>query len=360
MPRPTLLTIIPHSPAFDSCFPLIERLHRRGRIATRTLVGPRLRQVEPRVEQAFARAGVPMQAAGWLRSELFCLPDILRATAVLTHSDPVAYGKPLRPRDAYLTRFDRPVIMVQHGMTQAGLHRPLGARRFDFFARKLLLWQPIGAPDFITRPITERSHVTGLIKVNRLGPHPGLDGLRRSLAGWRQTVLICHNFGFEGTLFSDQDRQRNFAIWAQLFDRRPDTLFLLRGHRGKRHSATEADIAALCEGRANVLRSERHDGLMRMATIHDVMAVCDRVITHPSTVVLDAIYDGLPVGVFDAAAFPEVAALPQLDSLAEFERFLDNPDGLAANLPLRRAYGEPDANLDLAAGILEDWLESLA
>ena len=75
--------------------------------------------------------------------------------------------------------------------------------------------------------------------------------------------------------------------------------------------------------------------------------------------VLDAIHDGLPVSVSDAAGFPEVAALSQLDSLAEFEQFPDNPDGLAANLPLRRAYGEPDANLDLASGIVEDWLQGL-
>ena len=40
---------IPHNPAFDSCFPLLERLQQRGRVEPDVLLGPRLRKVEPRV-----------------------------------------------------------------------------------------------------------------------------------------------------------------------------------------------------------------------------------------------------------------------------------------------------------------------
>jgi hypothetical protein len=85
-----LLCAIPHSPAFDSCFPLLERLQARGRVEPFVLLGPRLRQVEPRAEAAVRRAGVPYGAASLLRLELLAAWDILRSDAVLTHSDPLA------------------------------------------------------------------------------------------------------------------------------------------------------------------------------------------------------------------------------------------------------------------------------
>jgi hypothetical protein len=35
---------IPHSPAFDSCFPLLERLHQRGSVEPYVLLGPSLKK----------------------------------------------------------------------------------------------------------------------------------------------------------------------------------------------------------------------------------------------------------------------------------------------------------------------------
>ena len=47
-----LFCAIPHAPAFDSCFPLLERLHERGCVEPVIFVGPRIRKTDPRVSYA--------------------------------------------------------------------------------------------------------------------------------------------------------------------------------------------------------------------------------------------------------------------------------------------------------------------
>jgi len=354
-----LFCAIPHSPAFDSCFPLLERLQARGRIEPKILLGPRLRQVEPRAEAAIRASGVPYVAASLMRLEVLAAFDILRADAVLTHSDPLAYGGKFRPRDSVTLRSRKPTVFVQHGMVQAGLHHAWTKPRWQFHAGLMLIWAPLPDPhaSFLAPDVAERLRVTGLIKTNRLGPSPGHAALARELADWRQRLLICHNYGFESALYPVEAQRRAFAEWARIAEARPDTLFILRSHRGKRHPENEALVEALLRGRRNILLSERHAGLMRMATINDIMAVVDRVITHPSTVVLDAIYDDKPVGVFDAHQ-PELASLPRTETAEEIAAFLDDPRPEQGAAALRQRYGEISQNLDVAAAAVEEWIDA--
>lgn len=355
-----LFCAIPHSPAFDSCFPLLERLQARGQVEPFVLLGPRLRQVEPRAEAAVRRAGVPYVAASLLRLELLAAWDILRSDAVLTHSDPLAYGGKFRPRDSVTIRSGKPTVFVQHGMVQAGLHHAWTKPLWQFHAGLMLVWAPLPdpLPAFLAPDVAPRLRVTGLIKTNRLAPSPAHETLVRELARWRQRLLICHNYGFESALYSVEAQRRAFAEWGRLADARPDTLIVLRSHRGRRHPENEAMVEDLTRDRPNILMSERHAGLMRMATINDVMAVVDRVITHPSTVVLDAVYDGKPVGVFDAIQ-PELACLPRTGTAEEIAAFLDDPDPLRHAAPIRQRYGEIPRSLDVAADAVEKHLEGL-
>jgi hypothetical protein len=358
--KPRLFCALPHSPAFDSCFPLLERLHQRGRIAPRVLLGPRLRQVEPRAEAALQAAGLDYRAVSLVRLEVLSALDVLRADAVLTHSDPLAYGGKFRPRDSVTLRSNKPTVFVQHGMVQAGLHYAWKKPLWRFHAGLMLIWVPLADPHapFLAPDVAGRLCVTGLIKTNRLARSASHAALAAELAPWRQRLLICHNYGFETALYPLAAQRRAFSEWARIADARPDTLFILRGHRGKRHPDTQAMVDDLMRGRANILMSERHAGLMRMATINDVMAVVDLVITHPSTVVLDAIYDGKPVGVFDSTQL-ELACLPRCATADEIAAFLDDPDPLRHAAPLRRLYGEISHNLDVAAETVEKHLEGL-
>lgn len=355
-----LLCALPHSPAFDSCFPLLERLHHRGRIAPFVLLGPRLREVEPRAEAALRASGLNYKAVSLFRLEVASAVDILRADAILTHSDPQAYGGKFRLRDTVILRSDKPTIFVQHGMVQAGLHYAGTKEKWTFHAGLMLLWRPLLDPNasFFGTPVGDRIQVSGLIKANRLAPAPNKMDLERALGTWRQRVLICHNFGFESPLYPAEAQRYAFSQWAMLADSRKDTLFILRSHRGKRHKDNEALVAELIKGRPNIVVSERHDGLMRLATINDILSIVDRVISHPSTVVLDAIYDRIPIAVFNAN-HPELDQLPRADRADQIATFLDDPKALAKASMVRTMYGEIDANLNRAAVAVEKYLEGL-
>ncbi len=350
---------LPHSPAFDSCFPLLERLHQRGRVAVRAIVGPRLRQVEPRTIAACESARMPFVQSSLFRLEVSSLYDILRSGAVLTHSDPIAYstGK-FRLRDIYTIRSRTPVFFVQHGMVQSGLHLAGFKPRWTFYADRMLVWKPLpaNASDFIEGPIADRMRVIGLIKTNRLGPSSLVKEMTDLFSSYRQRVLICHNYGFENLLYSRQAQERAFATWANVFRSRPDTLFIMRPHRGRKHAAFNAMTDQTRERCPNVLLSERHSGLMRMTTINDLLTVVDRVMTHPSTVVLDAIYEGKPVGVFDSTQ-TELDDLHQVESQEQIEAFLDDSRGLERTESLRKLYGNIDENLDRAAKEVEDYFD---
>lgn len=357
MKKPVLLCVIPHAPAFDSCFPLIRRLQDRGLIATRTLLGKRLCRIEPRVHAAVAESGVPHILASVPRLELFSAIDILAASALLTHSDPVAYGGKFRPRDWFTVTGRKPVIFVQHGMVQSGLHLAGDKPAWDFYAGLMLLWRPLPDPDaaFFTRPVADRLTVTGMIKHDLRAPSPRHAETAASLAAYRQRVLICHNFGFEQSRYPQEAARQAFAVWSEVAGARPDTAFLIRSHRGKKHPDFEADIAALCALRPNVYRSERHHGLMQMATIRDMLCLVERVITHPSSVVLDAAYNGTPVAVF-GGTLPELDRLPRADTPTEIGRFLDDADADAGAQQVKNLYGDIDRNLDRAAEAVEGFM----
>lgn len=349
-------------PAFDSCVPLIARLHERGRISTKVLLGPRIRKVEPRTEEFLRQSGIPYVNRSLLGLELFSLADFWRSDAILTHSDPVAFGGKFRPRDRYATGLKKPVIFNQHGMVQSGLHVQGAdrARIWDYYAEKMLIWSELPDPSapWLAPNVADKLSITGITKTNLLAPWPGLPELRAQFQAFDQTVLICHNFGFEVDRYSMQMFENAIAIWQEVAKARPNIAFVLRSHRGKRHADVEAKVEMLCRECPNIIRSERHHGLTKMATIHDVMSIADCVVSHPSTVLLDAAYANKPIAVINPleSGFGKLKTVDQLD---DFLAFVDHPESLDKGSILRNLYGDLSTNLDKAARVVEERLEQI-
>ena len=64
--------------------------------------------------------------------------------------------------------------------------------------------------------------------------------------------------------------EKALKVWKAAAQSRPDIAFILRSHRGKRHRDVEQKIAAMCKDCPNIIRSERHHGIMAMATINEL------------------------------------------------------------------------------------------
>lgn len=359
MNKKQVLLCVPHMPAFDSSVPLMIRLHERGIVHPRVILGPRLRKVEPRAEEVLKSSGIDYKNVSVLGLELFSLTDIWRSDCIITHSDPVAFSGKFRPRDSFTTRLKKPMVFLQHGMVQQGLHtagiiKPV----WDYYAERLIVWNELPEPDapWLAKTIKDRLRVTGITKQNLLGDWEDLGTLKAQFSQYDRRILICHNFGFEPVRYSDEMFEKALNDWRAAALARPNYAFILRSHRGKRHSDIEEKISQLCAECPNVIRSERHQGLTRMATIHDVMSLVDCVVSHPSTVILDAVYDDKPVAVLNPfqSAFE---ALLNVDEIDQFMSFIDAPDATDTGLALRKIYGDVTTNLDKAAEVVEELVQ---
>ena len=356
-----LLTVMPHMPVFESCYPLIRRLHARGAVDCVTLLGPRLRATEPRIEARFRADGVPFRATSLLGTELWSLRDLAGADAVLSHTDPVAYAKRNRPRDWYMRRHATPAIMAQHGLFQLGLTYTHDAKLWEFHAGLMLVWRTLDAAALAGVHATDhapRMVTTGVLKHNVLPVRPLGAAFDALLARHPRRILICHNYGHEAFNYRGDTQLRALADWDRAFAARPDVMFILRGHRGRRHGTTKGSLGDLAKRHPNVLMSDRHDGPLRMAGIHDLLPHVQGVVTHPSTVVVDALQAGVPVGILDNNR-ALLATLPQVDSADALTGFADTPDAGGAGTALLASFGDIDANLDLAASAVERWMDAL-
>jgi hypothetical protein len=353
---PTLLSFFAHMPAFDSQFPLVERLHARGKITVRNVVSRHLIRTEPRVEEAFRTGLVPYEPISRLRLEWFSGRAISDADAVLTHSDPGS-GKALRRRDRQVRTAGLPVIMVQHGLKQVGLNyrnNPV-AKPVLLHADLILLWQspgPEAAGIFKLKP-GATSTVVGLIKASRLPVRSPSAALQAQIDRHRSVALICHNYGFEARNYSPAMAAASASEWGALFDRHPETLFILRPHRGRKTKDGKDLAEALVDGRNNVVLSDRHQGPMAYSTIEDILAVSDFVFTHPSTVILDAAMAGVPVGVIDNH-HASLKTLPQVSGGRDISDLLNAPaEAIEALKAFFSEFGDVERNLDHASECIE-------
>ena len=105
---------------------------------------------------------------------------------------------------------------------------------------------------------------------------------------------------------------------------RPNIAFILRSHRGKkRRHDVEQKIATMCRDFPNIIRSDRHYGIIAIATINDVIALLDCIISHPSTTIFGAVSEGKPLAVMNR--FKRVfECVPNVDNLDNFTKFFED------------------------------------
>lgn len=363
-----LTCLIPHSPGFESTFALLDRLQQRGSVQVEALVSKRLIKTDPRVEAALAASKLNYLAFSTIGLELASLPKLLLTDAFLAHTDPFAYFKKSRPRDSIVPKLGIPLIFMQHGMNQLHLNYTLDGVQKSYYAKKVLAWDelPADLSQITPSPLESRTSVVGFQKVKPAGEFAGDYDLKELFRPWKRSVLLCHNCAWLST------REPNAYMRVQhyldaLVRQNPDTLFVLRSHRGRLSSKHKDLDARLTEQYPNAILSNRHDGPFRFASIHDVLKHVDCVLTHPSTVVLDAVYTQKPVGMLSYISeglgenSAKVAHLPQIVDAQSAQAFVDGTswDDSMFN-PLLQRYG-PDLsdNIDRAADAVEAYLQNL-
>lgn len=356
--RKSLTCFISHAPHFESCMPVLLALHRRGRVDVAPVISARMKHTDPGIVQALRDSGIPHRFVTRARIELFSWLDLRRADAVLSYGDPLAWRKALRLRDGFLIRSGKPSVFIQHGLLQEGINLDdpkLGDR---WYASLLLWWDRLdpAVSSFLSQEVRARVRRVGFIKRNCLGLRPVPSAVAQRLAGYRQRLLVATSVPGQTHRFSLETLDRTYAMFADFARANPDVLLIMRPHRGKQDDLGRRLDETLAAAHDNVIVMDRYKGDFAYWNIHDSLQMCDGVVAHASSAVLDALYADKPTAMLynDWPVFDGLTDIRTLDALSGFSAGLAGIDPRAN--PVRQRFGELDANLDMAAALIEDLL----
>jgi hypothetical protein len=352
--RPQLLAYLNGMPDVESTYPVLERLHKRGKVDVRAIVYSKLLRNETRLPDAFAAHGLVPQASSKLRMKLLFQRDIRKSDAVLTIADPFWDSTTRKQRGTYMRKIGKPSIFLQHGAYQLGVNGSLTEGKMPYYSEKLLFWEALGANRSIfVDDVISKVEVVGFVKQNILPERTWPAEVTAWKARYKRRLLVCQSFRWGKGRYHKDDIQSFYDLIETVVKRNPDLGIIIRPHRGKVRQNHRNYDKYLQDKYPSVLFSKYHSGPLAKATIHDTLALCDAMVSPTSTTVLDCVYAGKPAAVFDEGLdiFPGLMQIADADGLERFLDQIDRPGPEQAQLITR--FGTFTDNLDRAAESIE-------
>ncbi len=356
-----LLCFVTHAPTFESCFPVLERLSTRNKVDVDIIVSDRLIHKDVYIKNTLAQSGMNFRIQSRLKIELFSFSELKHADAILSHSDPYAYRKASRPRDHYLPASGTPQIFIQHGLIQTGLNWGDVNSDSNWYSDLILCWEGNTSEysDNLKSDIRHKVKQTGFIKKQYSTPTPLAPDLEQFFSGFRQRLLVCTSFGDQISRFGMDTQKQLYQMLDQFCERNPDILLIIRPHRARNEKLEKEQIDLVQKKRQNLINMDRYRGPFAYSTIQDGLAICDAVVSHASTTILDALYANKPCAALENQML-QLNSLPQVDDIASLEDFSTNLQNIDPKVEyLRQSYGEIDKNLDRASIHIETFMEQL-
>lgn len=356
---PVLLAYLNGMPDVESTYPVLARLHQRGRIAVRAIVYSKLLRKEPRLRTAFQKFGFMPETGSKLSMKLLYQKDIRDADAILTIADPYRDTTTRKQRGAYIRKIGKKSVFLQHGAYQLGVNGTLDGKKMNYYSDKLLFWEPAGINHALFTPgVANRISVVGFTKKNVLTPRDWGPEVQAWKAKYPRRLLICQSFRWGNGRYDSQDISHFYNLIKEITRKNPDLGIIVRSHRGKvrrNHRSYDRDLTAKYD---NVLLSQYYSGPLARTTIQDVLGLCHAILSPTSTTVLDSIYAGKPAAVF-AERLNIFSELPQIDSVDALQAFLTQIEAPGPEQErIRKRFGDLENNLDRAAAEIESVLLS--
>jgi len=356
MRKKRLLALVDGNSQRETLVPLLGVLSQRGRIEVRTVtrVKPRVRSIKAALE-IYRKGIAPALRIGAIDGR--ALHRELDATdAALVISDPLQDLSKNAARSSLIRELGVPTIFVQHGMIQQGVNVPHVFGHAKYHSARLLLWQ-LGAQESETLSpcALQRAACVGFIKEPRENIERPCAALRRWASSHVERILICLPPMTEYQSADDATVDRTFQILEALLEHSPRIGVLVRTHRNQHVPAYEERLRRLALGFPALARTAprpRSAGLSLGASLD----LCSIALAPPSTIILDAAYSGLAVGLLldSCRVLPEV---PCIDGAAAVMALANSRQAFFdASSHVRRRYGDLQANLQHAAEVVEDEL----
>ena len=355
--KPTLLTYLNGLPDVESIYPILVTLNNREKINIKIIVYSKLLRKEPRLIDAFINENLIPEKGSKFSMKLAFWSEIKNADAILTIADPNNDTTTRKQRGVYMKKISKKSIFLQHGVFQVGVNKEIEVGKpLDYYSSKLLLWDWKDTGLAISESSLNRSNIVGFIKKRILKPKIYENSISEWVKNFPYRLLICHSFRWGRERYTDSDIYKFYNMVEELVKRNPHLGIIIRSHRGKFRRSHRKIDRKLEKKYPNILFSSHYHGPLAGTTIHDVIDLCDAMISPTSTTVLDCIYQKKPAAIFNEglAIFRE---LPVIDGIDDIESFLETVKSESYNFEkIYSRFGDMEENLNRAAEIIENEL----
>ena len=356
--KPKLLSYLNGMPDVESLYPVLAVINKRNKLDLTIIVYSKLLRKEPRLKVAFEKAQLVPKSGSKFSMKLAFWNKIKQADAVLTISDPNNDTTTRKQRGVYMKKIGKKSIFLQHGVFQVAVNEEIRPGvALDYYSSQLLLWEfnDMYASAISTKS-QNKSSVVGFIKKRILMPKAHGNFITDWKNSYPQRLLICHSFRWGRERYTESDIYNFYNMIEELVKRNPDLGIIIRSHRGKVRRSHRRIDKELEKKYPNILFSRHYHGPLAGATIHDVIDLCDAMISPTSTTVLDCIYQKKPAAIFNEglSIFNE---LPVIDGIDDIESFLETVKSNSYNFEkIYSRFGDMEKNLNRAAEIIENEL----
>jgi len=355
--KPKLLAYLNGLPDVESLYPVLSLLQKRSKLDIKVVVYSKLLRKEPRLKNAFVNQNLIPEKGSKFSMKLAFWSEIKKTDAVLTIADPNNDTTTRKQRGDYMKKINKKSIFLQHGVFQVGVNEEIEVGKpLDYYSSKLLLWDLKDTDLAISESSLNRSDVVGFIKKRILSPKIYENSVSEWVKNFPYRLLICHSFRWGRERYTESDIYDFYNMIEDLVKRNPDLGIIIRSHRGKVRRSHRKIDRDLEKKYPNILFSRHYHGPLAGATIHDVIDLCDAMISPTSTTVLDCVYQKKPAAIFNEglSIFNE---LPVIDGIDDIESFLETVKSNSYNFEkIYSRFGDMEKNLNRAAEIIENEL----
>jgi len=341
----------------ENIYPILARIHVRNRLDVRAIVYSKLLKKEIRLKETFERNGLTPEIGSKLSMKFLFRSDIRKSDAILTKEDPYWDTTTRHRRAKYLIKLGKPSIFLQHGAYQLGVNSRLIKGKMDYYSPKLLFWEnPDFNQDLFNKEVLQKIETVGFTKTNILPKREWNAEIKKWLQKYKCRLLICQSFRWGNNRFQEEDIKKFYGLIESIIKEKPNLGIIIRSHRGKTRRIHRHFDNALEKKFDNILFSHHYKGPLAKATINDVIDLCDAMICPTSTTVLDCVYSGKPVAIFNEglSLFPEVPEISNVEHLKDFLENIGKKD--MGQKKLLQRFGDINENLDRASEAIENFL----
>jgi hypothetical protein len=355
--KPKLLSYLNGLPDVESLYPILAKIYHRKNLDVKVIVYSKLLRKELRLNEAFKRNGFVPEKGSKLSMKLAFWNEIKKSDAVLTIADPNFDTTTRRQRGAYMKKIGKRSIFLQHGVFQVGINEEvIQGEKLDYYSSALLLWDLKGDNSAISNESIKRSKEVGFIKKRILSIRKKDDAVVEWQKKYPFRLLICHSFRWGRERYTESNIYNFYNMIEDLVKRNPDLGIIIRSHRGKIRRSHRKIDRDLEKKYPNILFSRHYHGPLAGATIHDVIDLCDAMVSPTSTTVLDCIYQKKPAAIFNEG-LPIFNELPVINGIDDIESFLEKVKSESYNFEkIYSRFGDMEENLNKAAEIIENEL----